>query len=61
MPATPSHQDPLQDSWRLEELTPDVRRRLFEGAARRVQVQRFRREGPGHITTPLPSERPQSH
>ena len=60
MPATPAHQDPLQYSWRVEELTPDTRRRLLEGASRSNQVRRIPREGPGRPAPPH-SERPLSH
>lgn len=60
MPATPAHQDPLQDTWRLEELTPDTRRRLAEGAPRPIEVRRLRSEGPGRPPPPH-SERPLAH
>lgn len=61
MPSTPSHQDPLQDVWRLEELTPDVRRRLVDEPLRPVRARRLRREGPGLPRPGKPSEHPQSH
>lgn len=60
MPATPTHQDPLQDRWRVEELTPDTRRRLFEPAPRPIEAGRAPREGPGRRAQPH-TERPLSH
>ncbi|WP_325000352.1 hypothetical protein [Ramlibacter sp.] len=61
MPATPAHQDPLQDCWRLEDLTPDVRRRLFERTPLRTLASRNRREGPALPLPPRHTERPLSH
>ena len=60
MPATPAHQDPLQDNWRLEELTPDVRRTLEQASPQRTGVLRDRREGPTPPLPPRSTEHPQA-
>jgi hypothetical protein len=58
MPAIPSQQDPLQDIWRVEELTPDVRRRLAEADPVYLPRSRRRIEGPAHVSPAPHRERP---
>jgi len=59
MPATPAQQDPLQDSWRIEELTPDVRRRLCAPAHLLRGARRL--EGPADVAPKPHSEHPRAH